>query len=101
MDCSYCTTSPLHLYCGGPTYSFIDSFNVLRKMPTDIFPEIDIPVVAMLWDYKGINSKEIADRLTGSVERSMWLIDGIEHSESGLRVGLPPPIWLMQWPCKI
>lgn len=55
---------------------------VLRKMPTDIFPIIDIPVVAMLWDYKGMTPKEIADRLTGSVERSMNLIDGIEHSES-------------------
>lgn len=55
---------------------------VLRKMPTDIFPTIDIPVVAMLWDYKGMTPKEIADRLTGSVERSMSLIDGIEHSES-------------------
>jgi len=55
---------------------------VLSKMPTDIFPDIDIPVVAMLWDYKGMNSKEIADRLAGSVERSMSLIDGIEHSES-------------------
>jgi multidrug efflux pump subunit AcrB len=55
---------------------------VLRKMPTDIFPAIDIPVVAMLWQYNGMTAKEIADRLTGSVERSMSLIDGIEHSES-------------------
>jgi CzcA family heavy metal efflux pump len=55
---------------------------VLRKMPTDIFPSIDIPVVAMLWQYNGMTAKEIADRLTGSVERSMTLIDGIEHSES-------------------
>ncbi len=55
---------------------------VLSKMPTDIFPNIDIPVVAMLWDYKGMNAKEISDRLAGSVERSMSLIDGIEHSES-------------------
>ncbi|MDD1621267.1 MAG: efflux RND transporter permease subunit [Methylococcaceae bacterium] len=55
---------------------------VLRKMPTDIFPTIDIPVVAMLWQYNGMTAKEIADRLTGSVERSMALIDGIEHSES-------------------
>jgi multidrug efflux pump subunit AcrB len=55
---------------------------VLSKMPTDIFPRIDIPVVAMLWQYNGMTAKEIADRLTGSVERSMTLIDGIEHSES-------------------
>ena len=55
---------------------------VLRNMPTDIFPTIDIPVVAMLWEYKGMTAKELSDRLTGSVERSMSLIDGIEHSES-------------------
>jgi len=55
---------------------------VLRNMSTDIFPDINIPVVAMLWDYKGMNAKEIADRLAGNVERSMSLIDGIEHSES-------------------
>lgn len=55
---------------------------VLRNMPTDIFPDIDIPVVAMLWDYRGMNAKEISDRLTGNVERSMSLIEGIEHSES-------------------
>ncbi|MBS1161071.1 MAG: transporter [Proteobacteria bacterium] len=55
---------------------------VLRNMATDIFPDIDIPVVAMLWDYKGMNAKEMADRVTSTVERSMTLIDGIEHTES-------------------
>jgi multidrug efflux pump subunit AcrB len=55
---------------------------VLRNMATDIFPDIDIPVVAMLWDYKGINAREMADRVTGTVERSMSLIDGIHHTES-------------------
>ena len=55
---------------------------VLRNMATDIFPDIDIPVVAMLWEYKGMDAKEIADRITGPSERSMTLIDGIEHTES-------------------
>jgi multidrug efflux pump subunit AcrB len=55
---------------------------VLRNMATDIFPDIDIPVVAMLWDYKGMNAREMADRVTSTVERSMTLIDGIEHTES-------------------
>lgn len=55
---------------------------VLLRMPTDIFPRIDIPVVAMLWDYKGMNAKEMADRLAGNAERAMSMIDGIEHSES-------------------
>lgn len=40
---------------------------VLRKMPTDIFPTIGISVVAMLWQYNGMNAQEIADRLTSSV----------------------------------
>lgn len=55
---------------------------VLRNMPTDIFPDIDIPVVAMTWEYKGMNAQEMADRITGPSERSMTLIDGVEHSES-------------------
>jgi CzcA family heavy metal efflux pump len=55
---------------------------VLRNMATDIFPDIDIPVVAMLWEYKGMDAKEMADRITGPTERSMTLIDGIEHTES-------------------
>lgn len=55
---------------------------VLRNMATDIFPDIDIPVVAMLWEYKGMDAKEISDRITGPTERSMTLIDGIEHTES-------------------
>lgn len=40
---------------------------VLRKMPTDIFPTIDIPVVAMPWQYNGMNAQEISDRLSSSV----------------------------------
>ena len=55
---------------------------VLRNMATDIFPDIDIPVIAMLWEYKGMDAKELADRITGPSERSMTLIDGIEHTES-------------------
>jgi multidrug efflux pump subunit AcrB len=55
---------------------------VVRNMPTDIFPEINIPAVALLWEYRGMNAREIADRVTSSIERSMTLIDGIEHTES-------------------
>ncbi|MGI9212463.1 MAG: efflux RND transporter permease subunit [Methylococcaceae bacterium] len=55
---------------------------VFRNMPTDIFPDIQIPVVALLWEYRGMNAREIADRVTSNIERSMTLIDGIEHTES-------------------
>jgi CzcA family heavy metal efflux pump len=60
----------------------LSSVYVLRNMATDIFPNINIPVVAMLWEYKGMTPKEMADRVSGQVERSMTLIDGIEHIES-------------------
>ena len=30
---------------------------VLRKMPTDIFPEIDIPVISIIWTYNGLNAQ--------------------------------------------
>lgn len=60
----------------------LSSVYVLRNMATDIFPNINIPVVAMIWEYKGMTPKEMADRVSGQVERSMTLIDGIEHIES-------------------
>lgn len=60
----------------------LSSAYVLRNMATDIFPNINIPVVAMIWEYRGMTSKEMADRVAGQVERSMTLIDGIEHIES-------------------
>lgn len=60
----------------------LSSVYVLRNIAIDIFPNINIPVVAMLWEYKGMTPKEMADRVSGQVERSMTLIDGIEHIES-------------------
>lgn len=56
---------------------------VLRKMPTDILPQIDIPVVAMLWSYNGLSATEMASRITRSAERSMsQSVDNVERTES-------------------
>ena len=56
---------------------------VLRNMATDILPVIDIPVVAEIWEYKGLSPKEVADRVTRLAERELsQAVDGIEHSES-------------------
>ena len=60
----------------------LSSVYVQRNMATDIFPNINIPVVAMIWEYRGMTPKEMSDRVAGQVERSMTLIDGIEHIES-------------------
>ena len=34
------------------------------EMPTDIFPEIDIPVVSVIWQYTGLNTTEMEPRVT-------------------------------------
>jgi CzcA family heavy metal efflux pump len=36
----------------------------ITQMRTDIFPEIDIPVVTMIWTYKGMDAEELEKRIT-------------------------------------
>src|SRR3954471_24809874 len=36
----------------------------IRQMRTDIFPEIDIPVVTTIWTYKGMDAEEFEKRIT-------------------------------------
>jgi multidrug efflux pump subunit AcrB len=56
---------------------------VLRNMATDIFPSIDIPVVAQLWEYKGLNAQDLAARVVRPAERELGqAVDGIEHTET-------------------
>ena len=56
---------------------------VILRTPTDIFPNIDIPVVAVVWTYTGLNPEEMEGRLTTPYERSLTtLVDNIEHIES-------------------
>jgi len=58
------------------------------RMPADIFPNIDIPVVAMIWSYGGISPEEMADGITTRVERNATTtINDIEHMESASLTG--------------
>jgi multidrug efflux pump subunit AcrB len=51
--------------------------------PTDIFPNIDIPVIAMVWQYTGFSPEQMADRITTLSERSLTTtVNNIEHIES-------------------
>jgi multidrug efflux pump subunit AcrB len=51
--------------------------------PTDIFPNIKIPVVATVWRYSGLSPQEMADRLVLSSERgAQTTVNDIEHTES-------------------
>ncbi|MGH7244982.1 MAG: efflux RND transporter permease subunit [Phycisphaerales bacterium] len=53
------------------------------RMPTDIFPEIDIPVVTVIWSYGGISPEEMERRIVTISERAMTTtVSGIEHIES-------------------
>lgn len=52
-------------------------------MPVDIFPNIDIPVVNVIWSYRGISPQEMADRITTPTERGLTTtVNDIEHIES-------------------
>jgi CzcA family heavy metal efflux pump len=56
---------------------------VLLRTPTDIFPDIDIPVISVVWDYQGLSPKDMADRIVSQTERGLTtLVDNIEHIES-------------------
>src|SRR5271168_85746 len=56
---------------------------VLQQTPTDIFPEINIPVIALVWTYTGLQPQEMEQRITSSVERGITvLVNDVEHIES-------------------
>ncbi len=56
---------------------------VILRTPTDIFPNINIPVVSVGWTYTGLNPEELEGRLTSPYEKSITtLVDNIQHIES-------------------
>ena len=56
---------------------------VVLRTPTDIFPNIDIPVVSISWQYTGLSPDEMEGRLTTPFEKVLTtLVDNIEHIES-------------------
>ena len=53
------------------------------SMPTDIFPNIDIPVVTVVWQYAGLSAQEMSTRIVFNSERGMTTtVNDIEHIES-------------------
>jgi multidrug efflux pump subunit AcrB len=56
---------------------------VILSTPTDIFPTVNLPVVAVSWIYTGMNAEELEGRLTTVYEKVLTaLVDNIEHIES-------------------
>jgi multidrug efflux pump subunit AcrB len=55
----------------------------ILRTPTDIFPNIDIPVVAIAWSYTGLSPEQMARRIVYQSERSLTTtVNDIEHIES-------------------
>ncbi len=53
------------------------------RMPVDIFPEIDIPVISVVWTYNGMSAEEIQNRILVKHERQMAsLVDDISRLEA-------------------
>ena len=55
----------------------------IRAMPTDIFPEIDIPVVTVIWQYSGLSTPEVDQRITTYSQYAMSSnVNGIRNMEA-------------------
>ncbi|SPE28547.1 Cation/multidrug efflux pump AcrB/AcrD/AcrF family RND superfamily [Burkholderiales bacterium] len=55
----------------------------LLNMATDIFPEINIPVISVIWNYSGLSAQEMGLRITSVTERALTTtVSDIEHIES-------------------
>ena len=62
---------------------FIISPIVVLRTPVDIFPNINIPVIAVAWNYTGLNPEEMEGRVTTVFERALTTtVENIAHIES-------------------
>ena len=61
----------------------------IARMPADIFPEINIPIVSVVWQYGGLTPEDMADMITTRSERGMTTtVNDIEHMESQSYAGI-------------
>src|ERR1700721_3587037 len=55
---------------------------MILRTPVDIFPDINIPVIAISWTYTGLNPEEFEGRITLPYEKVLTpLVDNINHIE--------------------
>jgi multidrug efflux pump subunit AcrB len=61
----------------------------IDEMPTDIFPNINIPIVTVVWGYQGLSPEQMANRIVTNSERGMTTtVNDIEHIESQSFTGI-------------
>ena len=55
----------------------------ILNTPTEIFPDINIPVVSIVWQYQGLSAVDMANRIITLTERTLTTtVDNIDHIES-------------------
>jgi multidrug efflux pump subunit AcrB len=68
---------------------FLFGMLAIVHTPTDIFPNINIPVVSIIWNYNGLEPQEMADRIVSITERNLTTtVDNIAHIESQSLYGI-------------
>src|ERR1700730_6114425 len=68
---------------------FLLGSRAIVRTPTDIFPNIDIPVVSIIWTFNGLPPQELADRIVSITERNLTtVVDNISHVESQSLYGI-------------
>src|SRR3984893_10820111 len=68
---------------------FLFGVIAIVRTPTDIFPNIDIPVVSIIWNYNDLEPQQMADRIVSITERNLTTtVDNIAHIESQSLYGI-------------
>jgi len=67
--------------------ALIGTFTVVR-MPVDLFPQVDMPVVVVATFYNGMPPQQIESDITNTFERFFTLGANIDHSESRSLIGV-------------
>lgn len=68
--------------------SIVGVMTIIR-MPKDIFPDIDIPVISVVWNYAGLPPEDMEQRIVTNYERALTTtVNDIEHVESQSLAGL-------------
>ena len=88
MDSQASAPASLHVRGGLHFVAHLGPITILRT-PTDIFPNIDIPVISVIWNYAGISPEEMSNRIVYNYERVLTTtVNDMEHIESQSLTGI-------------
>ena len=89
MDCTTCAPASVYVRGDGAGHFVAWRDLAIVRMPADIFPDINIPIVTAIWTYAGVSPEEMAEMITTRCERGFTTgVNDIEHMESQSLAGL-------------